>query len=318
MSRPPRDSRAPHPIVPAHLKMLPHRGYAVILCGRISRPNRGICGGDLGRVHALPLAGQEFNDLDLVLPDGEEFADLLGELNDREPPKLLHNPDNLDDPTNYALTAVGDRDFPTLSGLLRLGLSGVSPDDFVDIEDGTIGLWVAWHERGYTRLQNGDYTIIMNPDHERGAWRRDSEGRARGRSAIPDHLLHDVDQSELALFSGYASRSGFTVTWDGTPPKLGVIGARPHLPAVIICLKDHCGARNAVPRLEVGTLSEEVKRSAEAARSARIYRAFASDHPPPKMEDTSHLSLRESEMISQKRFKERKALYRQWFKDDGR
>jgi hypothetical protein len=251
------------------------------------------------------------------LPDDEDMADLLKELSESEPPALLHNPENLDDPTNYALTTAGDRDFPTLSGLLRLGLSGVTADDLVELEDGTIGLWVTWHERGYRRLQNGDYAVIQNPDRERGGWRLDREGRARGRSNIPDHLLHDVSEFELALFSGDASRSGFTVSWDGAPPKQGVIGARPHLPAVIVCPKDHCGARNAVPQLEVGALSERVKRSAEAARRARSQAAFERDHPPPK-EDTSHLPIRVREMLVQKRLKDRKALRQQWLRDDDR
>jgi hypothetical protein len=227
--------------------------------------------------------------------------------------------ENLDDPANYAFTTAGDRDSPTLGDLLRLGLSGVTADDLVDIEDGKIGLWVAWHARGYRRLENGDYAVVNKPDPVRQSWRTGSDGRLRGRSEIPDHLLHDVDQSELALFSGHASRSGFTVTWDGTPAKRGVIGARPCLPAVIVCPNAGCGARNDVHRMKPGELPDTAKRAAEDARRQRIEAAFLRDHP--EMErggDLTHLPRAERERRVQERLRERKAKYQQWFKDSER
>ena len=93
------------PTVPARLKMFSRRGCARILCGRPTSPGQ-YCPGDLGRVYALPL----------------EDADTQ----------------NLDDSMRYVMAGAGYSDDATsISGeLLSLGLSGVVPEDLIDLGNG--------------------------------------------------------------------------------------------------------------------------------------------------------------------------------------
>jgi hypothetical protein len=255
-------------------------------------------------VYALPLVGQSSWDDEALLYDiAIDDLDIAG-LGVADDATIPRHPENLDDPTNYALTTGGDPNDPTVGDELRIGLTGVTEDDLGEIEEGVIGIWVAWHARGYRRLESGDYAVVRPPGRPSDAWRTDPSGRLRGRSATPAHLLHDVD----ARFqrTGHADRHGFIVR-------------RPHFPAVIVCPQNGCGARNVVRPLGTGALPAKAPHAAEEARRRRITAAFERDHPIEDLgEDRAHLPLAERERRLQERLRERKAAYQQWFRDRSR
>jgi hypothetical protein len=96
-------------------------------------------------------------------------------------------------------------------------------------------IWVADHDRSYRRLPHGDFKVLNERSLIRGPWRIRSHGVPTGRRRLPTEMVASVpgqvEESENARY-GLAPRG------------YGVIGARPTLPAIILC--PHCNTRNVV------------------------------------------------------------------------
>jgi hypothetical protein len=205
------------PTVPARLKLhtpggrLSNAGNFVrILCGRETRPGQFDCRGELGRIYHL----------DRTI--------------DADPA----------DPRSYATTALArvrpaGRDAPSIGGhLLSVGLTGLETATVTDLGDGIVRIWVTWHERGYQCREDGDYQVLaITP-----AWRLTLSGRSRGRSPLPEAMVEPIGR-------GPDSPLGKPDNGLREPDGRfrGTIGARPVLPAVIICPRAGCSARNEIP-----------------------------------------------------------------------
>ena len=210
-------------LVEPRLKKVPKGGesfrYFEVFCGLPLPIGDNTCGLPLGRIEVIDWPADE----ELLAPENAQYGDR----------PVLEEP------------SVGSYDL----------LFGVTENDLAKAYVTTFGaqfsvngethhsansekwnrVWVAVHERGYNRRDDDAFGILQARSPVRESWRTANNGRSAGSTRMPRDM---ADWMRARIGAPDGSYHGLA------PGGKGIVGARPILPAVVICPK--CGLGNKI------------------------------------------------------------------------